>query len=138
MRTRALVKEIKELSGLSTEKLSEELRSGRHIDVSAGVLRQYLTGKAPASLSRQRALALAAKQRNWAGEVCRDVEFWTSPELKAWCIRHPEPNLARVVDRVLLKTESGIKDLLELGFDVADVEYLVTMRIKELARARST
>lgn len=136
--TRALIREIKELSGLSAEKLSDALSSRQGLVISGGLLRQYMTGNKPASPSRKRALAVAAGRLGWAGKTCEDVLFWTDPSLRAALrARQPDYDIDRRMERCVQKLDVGLNGLLELGFDTEDIEYLVVTRIQALAKSRS-
>lgn len=136
--TRALIREIKELSGLSAEKLSDALSSSHGLVISGGLLRQYMTGNKPASPSRKRALAMAATKLGWAGKTCEDVLYWTDPMLMAALrARQSDYDVDRRTERYVQKLDGGLHGLFELGFDTEDIEYLVVTRIQALAKARS-
>lgn len=138
MDTRALIREIKELSGLSAEKLSDVLSSGHGLVISGGLLRQYMTGNKPASPSRKRALALAATRLGWAGKKCEDVLFWTDPLLRAALrAKQSDYDIDRRTERCVRKLDVGLNGLFELRFDTEDIEYFVVTRIQALAKARS-
>ena len=138
MDTRALIREIKALSGLSAEKLSDALSSGHGLVISGGLLRQYMTGNKPASPSRKRALALAATRLGWAGKNCEDVLFWTDPLLRAALrAKQSDYDIDRRTERCVRKLDGGLNGLFELRFDTEDIEYLVVTRIQALAKARS-
>jgi hypothetical protein len=136
--TRTLIREIKELSGLSAEKLSDALSSSHGLVISGGLLRQYMTGNKPASPSRKRALAEAATRLGWAGKTCEEVLFWTDPLLRtALRARQSDDDIDRRTERCVRKLDGGLNGLFELGFDIEDIEYLVGTRIRALAKARS-
>ncbi len=136
--TRALVREIKELSGLSADKLSDALSSSHGLVISGGLLRQYMTGNKPASPSRERALAVAATRLGWAGKTCEEVLFWTDPLLRAALrARRSDDDIDRRTERCVRKLDGGLNGLFELGFDTEDIEYLVVTRIQALAKVRS-
>ena len=127
--TRALIREIKELSGLSAEKLSDALSSSHGLVISGGLLRQYMTGNKPASPSRKRALAMVATKLGWAGKTCEDVLYWTDPMLMAALrARQSDYDVDRRTERYVQKLDGGLHGLFELGFDTEDIEYLVVTR----------
>lgn len=74
--TRALFREIKELSGCSAEQLAERLSTEAeriYVEpekISGCILRQYLGGYKPASLRRRKQVAEIALMLGWGRDVC--------------------------------------------------------------------
>lgn len=134
-RTMALVLEVKQLSGLSAEKLSVAFKSCRRgLDISGGLLRQYLTGKKPASLGRRKAIALAAEELGWHGRECRDTIYWASVTIDrglrpGQVIFDAEDFAKRPIKRI----EQDLDTLLGLGYDPLELLFVVAMKIRGLS-----
>lgn len=76
-----LIREIRELSGLGSQKLADALRPD--IELSAEIIRKYSQGKAPISESRERQLALAAARRGWVGPRIKESLFYDPSAIPA-------------------------------------------------------
>lgn len=134
-RTRALILEIKQLSGLSAERLSEAFKNCRRgLDISGGLLRQYLTGNKPASLKRRKAIALAAEELGWNGRECRDTIYWASVTidrgLRPGQVIYDAEDFAK---RPIKRIEQDLDTLLGLGYDHLELLFIVAMKIKDLS-----
>jgi hypothetical protein len=69
-----LIQEIRELSGLSSDRLALALLPDIHL--SGEIIRKYAQGKSPTSLSREIEIATAAAKRGWLGPVGKQtLEF---------------------------------------------------------------
>lgn len=135
LRTRALILEIKQLSGLSAERLSEAFKNcKRGLDISGGLLRQYLTGKKPASMRRRKAIALAAKDLGWSGQECEETIYW------AWATIDQGLRPGQVIydaeqdaQRSLSRLEHDLDGLLSLGYDELQLLFIAAAKIRSLA-----
>lgn len=134
-RTKALILEIKQLSGLSAERLSEAFKNCRRgLDISGGLLRQYLTGNKPASMRRRKAIALAAKDLGWSGQECEETIYW------AWATIDQGLRPGQVIydaehdaQRPLVRLEHDLDSLLSLGYDELQLLFIAAAKIRTLA-----
>ncbi len=131
--TQALIREIKDNSGLSSEMLSRALQDTKPgLSISGDLLRQYLTGKKHASALRRFAIARAACKLEWGGSEC-----------KRTVSRHPglyEPAYEgilkadqRASEKCWNKIRPALATLLYLHeFDVKGLEALISSELWSL------
>ena len=138
LETQKLAREVKQLSGRSADKLADELssefyKSGREVDISGGLFRQYLSGKSSASLKRRRDIALAAEKLGYNGHECGQTLYWAwvtlELGLKPGMVSF---DLARETKGPLRKLEQALGELLDLGYDESDILFSIEMKMRTL------
>ena len=134
--TQRLIREVKLLSGWSAEKLSSELnKCSKRLDISGGLIRQYLSGKRSASLRRRRDIALAADELGCCGQECGSTTYWAWATLELGCdLDKVFVDHAQETKRSFKKLEQALGELLDLGFDELDILSSVEMKISTLTR----
>lgn len=142
-----LVKEIKQISGLTWEQISVELEVSGQLklqEVSSDLLRQYAGGKKPASNKKQLKIALAAEKCGWAGPVVIRVlqyfadggaAYFGMPEQKYLACKKSLDQIDRYDQKArrlaVERVKRAISSLMAWGYPDTAMVYMVAALIEE-------
>ena len=130
--TQKLMREVQQLSGWGAEKLSREFyKCGKKLDISGGLIRQYLSGRSSASLRRRRDIALAAQELGCYGHECGQTLYWAwaTFELRSDKVLSVFSRRAKETKKATKKLEQALGELIALGYDKSDILASVEMKL---------
>lgn len=148
---RNLVKEIKDISGWTWERISAELNLKGHRDgcgISSDLLRQYAAGNKPASAKRQLMIAKAAAKCGIGGpqvmQALQHLEIEGAPilgmsksEYSEWkkCVDKFNFYNQQVQRQAVLRVERALRALMSWGHTEVEMLYMVTALIEQMTPA---
>lgn len=117
----SLFQEIMKISGLNSQELSDKLSP--YIELSADQIRQYKSGKIPASNHRLAQIAKAAFDLGWTGpnvmeiiEIISIEDFESKKEYEEWH-KIATKDFQKREDKALRKLEESLSQLMKLGWN---------------------